>query len=255
MPCICIDLTLTRQLTHLSGAAHILMALWSNDKAGTKLMPTQLYIDIMIMIKNAYFCVVKAKVDNPKGKFHLILLGTDHLETLFGILRTMVRNDVNLDILQLGQHLTGTTEVSTILAKYPHWDCAPRCLKLPVVSQEGSVVHKGVEHIGPSSWVGDVFVANIVLQTCWRLGQEEAEKDFPVIAPILKSIIQPGRDIFSPLGKDLVKAPCAEDDIDDTYDDTPNSIAGSAAPSLGHELEDAIAEEEPIEVEKHKPFF
>ena len=255
LPYICIDLTLTRQLTHLSAAAHILMALWSNDKARTKLMPTQLYVDIMIMIKNVYFCVAKAKVDNPKGKFYLILLGTDWLETLFGILRTMVGNDANLDILQLGQCLTGTTEVSTILAKYPHWDRAPRRLKLPVVSQDGSVVHKGVDHIGPSTWVGNVFVANVILQTCWRLGREESEKDFPVIAPILESIIQPGRDIFSPLGKDLVKAPRADDDIDNTYDDTPTSIAGSAAPSLGHELEDAIAEEEPIEVEKHKPFF
>ncbi|EDR03397.1 uncharacterized protein LACBIDRAFT_307198 [Laccaria bicolor S238N-H82] len=256
MPYICIDLTLTRQLTHLSVAAHILMALWSNDKAGTKLMLTQLYVDIMIMIKNVYFCVAKAKVDSPTGKFYLILLGTDRLETLFGILRTMVGNDANLDILQLGQHLTGTTEVSTILAKYPHWDRAPRRLKLPVVSQEGSVMHKGVDHIRPSTWLGDVFVANIVFQTCWRLGREEAKKDYPVIAPILESIqIQPGRDIFSPLGKDLVKAAHADDDIDDTYDDTPTSIADSTAPSLGHELEDAIAEEEPIEVEKHKPFF
>jgi hypothetical protein len=97
------------------------MALWSDDKITTKLMPTQLYVDIMIMVKNVYFCVAKAKADNLKGKFHIIQLGTDCLETLFGILCTMVGNDANLDILQLGQHLTGTTEVSTILAKYPHW--------------------------------------------------------------------------------------------------------------------------------------
>lgn len=53
-----------------------------------------------------------------------VLLGTDRLEILYGILRTMVGNDANLDLLlvQLGLRLTGTTEVSTILAKYPHWD-------------------------------------------------------------------------------------------------------------------------------------
>lgn len=62
------------------------MAIWSNEKAGTKLIPTQLYVNIMIMIKNVYFCIAKAKVDNPQGKFWIISLGTDRLETLFGIL-------------------------------------------------------------------------------------------------------------------------------------------------------------------------
>jgi hypothetical protein len=90
-------------------------------------MPTQLYVDIMMMIKNVYFCVAKTKADDPAGSFWIILLGTDRLEILFGILRTMVGNDANLDLLQLGLRLTGTTltgttEVSTILAKYPHWD-------------------------------------------------------------------------------------------------------------------------------------
>ena len=120
VPYVCINLSLSEQLIHLSFAAHLLIGIWSDEKATTRLMPTQLYVDIMIMIKNAYFCVAKAKVDNPNGEFWLTLLGTDRLETLFGILRTMVGNDANLDILQLGQRLIGTTEVSTILAKYPH---------------------------------------------------------------------------------------------------------------------------------------
>lgn len=88
----------------------------------------------MIMIKNIIFCVAKAKVDNPDGEFYIILLGTDRLEELFGILRTMVGNDTNLDILQLASRISGTTEVSNILAKYPQWDRAPRRLKLPVIT-------------------------------------------------------------------------------------------------------------------------
>lgn len=63
-------------------------------------MPPQLYVDIMIMIKNIFFCVAKTKADNPDGKFWIILLGTDCLEELFGILRTMVGNYSNVDILQ-----------------------------------------------------------------------------------------------------------------------------------------------------------
>jgi hypothetical protein len=48
------------------------------------------------MIKNVFFCVAKAKVDNPNGKFYVILLGTNGLEKLFGILRSMIGNDSGL---------------------------------------------------------------------------------------------------------------------------------------------------------------
>jgi hypothetical protein len=126
IPYICVDLSLLEQLIHLSAAAHLLLALFAEDESATKLMPTQLYVDIMIMIKNVYFCVAKTKADNPQGNFWIILLGTDCLEVLYGILHTMVGNNTNLDLLQLGLYLTGMTEVSMILAKYPHWNKAPR---------------------------------------------------------------------------------------------------------------------------------
>ena len=64
-------------------------------------MPTKLYLNIMIMIKNVYFCVAKTKVDDLDGNFWIILLGMDCLEVLYGIFHTMVRNDANLDLLQL----------------------------------------------------------------------------------------------------------------------------------------------------------
>ena len=98
------------------------------------------------MIKNVYFCVAKAKVDNPIGKFFLILLGTDQLEDIFGILQTIVGNDSTLDLLQLILWLRGTTEVSAILANHPRWDHSPWRLKLPVVSKDGIAIHKDVDY-------------------------------------------------------------------------------------------------------------
>ena len=50
----------------------------------------------MIMVKNVIFCIAKAKIDDPDGEFFPILLGTDRLIELFGILRTMVGNDANV---------------------------------------------------------------------------------------------------------------------------------------------------------------
>jgi hypothetical protein len=252
VPYICVDLSLLEQLIHLSAAAHLLLALFAEDESATKLMPTQLYVNIMIMIKNIYFCVVKTKADDPQGNFWIILLGTDRLEVLYGILCTMVGNDANLDLLQLGLRLTGTTEVSTILAKYPHWNRAPRRLQLPALSKEGLVIHQHVNHINPASWRGSVKVSQVVLQTCWKLGRMCIEEDFPFLAGILKNATDQSFDIFSPLDKDLVKGPRDPDDYDDTVEglDSDGSLSG---PPPASDLEDAVAEENPAG--KHSPFF
>ena len=86
MPYVCVDLDLDEQLIHLSAVAHMLFFLYWDCSACTRFMPTQSYVDIMIMIKNVFYCMAKAKVDNLHGNFYLILLGTDWLETFFGLI-------------------------------------------------------------------------------------------------------------------------------------------------------------------------
>ena len=151
-PYLCVDLSLSEQIKHLSAMAHLALTLYNMTRKAFIL--TNLYIDVMIMIKNVVFSVAKAKVDDPDGEFWIILLGTGQLEELFGILQMMVGNDTNLDILQLVSHLSGTTEVSNILAKYLQWDCAPQCLKVPALSHDSIEIHKSADHIKPVSWRG-----------------------------------------------------------------------------------------------------
>jgi len=124
-PYICVELTLLEQLEHLSAAVHLVLALYIHDDARSWFIPNALFINIGIMVKNVFFCVAKVKADHPNQPFFIVLLGTDRLESLFGILRTMVGNDANLDILQLALHVTSTTEVSNILVKHPEWDKSP----------------------------------------------------------------------------------------------------------------------------------
>ncbi|KAJ7733376.1 hypothetical protein B0H14DRAFT_3614798 [Mycena olivaceomarginata] len=112
-PYICVDFSLSEQLEHLSAAAHLALALFR--KHGKHFMASLLYTDIMIIIKNAFFCVAKAKVDDPFGKFWLILLGTDRLEELFGLLRTMIGTDANCDILKFSIDSEG------LLKSQPFW--------------------------------------------------------------------------------------------------------------------------------------
>jgi len=59
----------------LNTTAHLSLILYR--LAGKEFLLTNLYIDLMIMIKNAIFSIAKAVIDNPKGEFWLILLGTN----------------------------------------------------------------------------------------------------------------------------------------------------------------------------------
>ncbi|KIJ48758.1 hypothetical protein M422DRAFT_247109 [Sphaerobolus stellatus SS14] len=90
-------MSLRQQLMNLSKAAHICLALYIMSKDA--FIPVQLYGDIQHMIKNVFFCVAKAKVHDPQGKFYIILLGTDHLKVLFGLIHSMIGNDANADLL------------------------------------------------------------------------------------------------------------------------------------------------------------
>jgi hypothetical protein len=122
---IYVELSLSEQLEHLSAAVHLILALYILDDTRSDFIPMPLFIDISIMVKNAFFCIAKVKIDHPSDPFFLVLLRTNQLESLFGILHTMVGNNTNLDLLQLTLCITLTTEVSTILAKHPEWDKGP----------------------------------------------------------------------------------------------------------------------------------
>ncbi|KAJ7883835.1 hypothetical protein B0H14DRAFT_3432644 [Mycena olivaceomarginata] len=158
MPYVCVDLDLSTQLTYLSAAAHLLLDLYVHDNARTAFMPTQPFVNLMVMIKNVYFCVAKTKVDIPDGKFWLILLGTDRLETFFGLLLSAIRPDSNVDLLQLANRASGLCEIAVIMAEHPEWGRAPRRLKLPAVGEAGKILPSKFDHLNPTSWRGNTEV-------------------------------------------------------------------------------------------------
>ncbi|KAJ6576765.1 hypothetical protein B0H10DRAFT_1963342 [Mycena sp. CBHHK59/15] len=230
-PYICVDLTLSEQLEHLSAAAHLNLLLYRDGQK--EVLPTLLFTDIMIMIKNVYFCVAKAKVDDPTGNFWLILLGTDRLEELFGILRTMIGNDRNLDMLQLVERITGTTEVANIFAQYPHWDRPPRRLHLPALARDSTAL-PNMDHIKPGLWRGDTSVASVLPQTCWIRGRRLIEQELPALAKYFRALDTAYNvNILSPLGELIVH----------------KDLGAAAAPksSVSPDLEDAAVDEDVLD--------
>lgn len=259
---MCTELSLSKQLEHLSAVAHLALILYYDN--GKEFMPTLLYQDLAIIVKNIIFCVAKAKIDNPDGKFYIVILGTDRLEELFGILRTMIGNDANLDIYQLALRLTGTTQVSNILAKYPHWDRSPRQLKLPAITRTSEVLPDTVDHIKPASWKGDVYVKNVTLLTAWRRGLHLVEEEFEFSVPIFAALENKGsHHILAPRGKLLFNLTPKEAGEDDSLDieeivatqhaatsdsptsTSPTSIANFNELSANHvEIEDLFIEKD-----------
>ena len=253
-PYICVDLSLSEQLEHLSAAAHIVLALYVFDDARSLFIPTPLFVDIGIMVKNAHFCVAKAKVDHPNQPFFLALLGTDRLESLFGILRTMVGNDTNLDVLQLALRITSTTEVSTILARHPKWDRGPRRLCLPTVSKNLDDLSKTLDHVGPRAYLHPdrLYPVSLTLATSWKRGRHAMEDKYSWIAAILRSISSTkNASILAPYGVSLVTSSLTDADNDTRVEeDAPPHQTGRSVYTSGvqdatlgiQELEDAAAE-------------
>ena len=129
----------------------------------------------------------------------------------------MVGNSANLDILQLICHLAGTTEVSNILAKYPHWNQSPWWLKLPALSWELKDIPNSTNHIKPTSWRGNIKVKDISLQTSWNHGRHLVEDECTFVKPILTELeTTPSVDLLPPFGMLLFDVPLAEDDIDES---------------------------------------
>ncbi|KAJ7177628.1 hypothetical protein C8R46DRAFT_1029251 [Mycena filopes] len=250
MPYICIDMDLSAQLTHLSTAAHLLLDLYLYNDARTRFIPNQTYANLMIMIKNVFFCVAKTKVDIPDGKFWIILLGTDRLETFFGLIRTAIGTDTNVDLLQLASRGTHTTEVQVILAMNPEWDKPPRRLKLAAVTSSGDI-DPNVDHINPASCTGDLRVSQAIPLTCWRRGRTVAEGIIPGSAQRL--MVNPGKQHVLPDDFPTVEEP--EDDpepyrcqkLEEEFPAAQEQVPAEAESSyLGDgDLEDAIAVEEP----------
>ncbi|KAF8183588.1 hypothetical protein K438DRAFT_2164016 [Mycena galopus ATCC 62051] len=211
VPYIYLNLSLREQLTHLSTAAHLLLVVFTTDGAGTNFMANQTLVNIMLMIQNAFFCVAKAKIDIPDSEFFLILLGTDRLEKLFGLIRTAVETDSNFDILQLAGRASNLTEVYIILGLKPHWDRGPCRLKLSAVINERGDVSSKADHISLASWIGDLHVADVVLQTCWTSGRIKVEKMIATAREQFQKCARvPEFDILSPFRELLVGKPDAE---------------------------------------------
>ena len=221
LPFVQVTLSLHDQLVHLSAAAHLATYLFTVDDARSKAMPSLTFKDLILLVKNAYFCVAKAKICSPDSNFYLILNGTDRLESTFGVVRSMVGNDANADVLTLGYRLSHAVECLNILSEHPAWDRGPRRLHLRGIEDGNGDVLSKSDHITPNSWEGNVNVRNVSLITAWNLGRQHVVSEFPAsnIEEVLLELESKGYDMAYPFGR--AESLGEPDDDDDECNSTP----------------------------------
>ncbi|KAJ7264644.1 hypothetical protein C8J57DRAFT_1230418 [Mycena rebaudengoi] len=149
-----------------------------------------------------------------------------------------------MSMYQLETWASNLTEISIILALRPHWDRGPRRIKLPGIINENGDVN--------ASCTGDLHVASVILHSCWKQGQIQAESLIPGGRETsAKCGLDKSFNILAPFGKSLVNAP----DTTDAFEPEPNLFRPSPdetnAPDpepfydADGDIEDAMAIENP----------
>jgi hypothetical protein len=255
-----VKLSLHEQLVHLSALSHLYLAIYSVEKGNY--VPSQLFFDVQTWIKNAFFCVAKTKLDDPDGQFWLILLGTDSLEHLFGVVRTMISTDANADLLQLGNRLEASATCCRILAEHPEWVQGPRRLSIRNWRDDAGDTSAKFDHINPASWHGNVYVKDVVLLTSWTVGRRLAEQElqaanFPI--PFTEMEKSGNVDMLCPFGDGKVvlinglSEGEREEDEDEQDMPVPTSINGSSDGPSWPETQAAIQDDAEQDAGIHQP--
>ncbi|KAH8914429.1 hypothetical protein BT69DRAFT_1232439 [Atractiella rhizophila] len=146
-----VNLSLAQQLIKLSTFAHLCTFLV--NKYGNAFMHPELFLDILLDISTIFKLVARACRMDPEYPFYIIRLGTDSLEKLFGILRTMVGSDSNCDAIQIIDRTSTATLIEQIWHEHP--DLQSINQRLNVKSRDGS------DHLRTAAVKGDIRVSTI----------------------------------------------------------------------------------------------
>ena len=153
------SLSLSEQLVMLSSLSHAILVLYRRN--ATKFVPSQWYHDCQAMVKLAYIVTIRIKQNFADQPLYLFQLGTDRLEVLFSVLRTLTHNS-NFDMLQCGERLAHATQIAQLYQKHPNWKRASKRLQ------------GGEDHMNPASWVGSTSTKDVDVRHCWFRGRMRA---------------------------------------------------------------------------------
>jgi hypothetical protein len=163
-PFIKVGWSLSQQIKSLSTYSHLLTALYIKHK--TSFITSALYADSQAIVKNIIFTTARLlQLNNPDIEYFILLEGTDRLEEVFSHSRTHDHSR-NFDILQFAHKLSIGAEINRIFERFPEFDRGH--------VRRDLVDARGVDHVNPTSWKGNVKVGDVDLAQEYFTGRDEA---------------------------------------------------------------------------------
>lgn len=120
-------------------------------------------MDLQSTIQDSFLAVSTLKSYNSEAPLYLYQLGTDELENLFSIIRT-ISHARNVVYLELIDRVSIGLKIDSIYERNP---------SLKKDSRLSTFTH---DHSSIRSWTGNLNTSEIVLSTVWRIGCDEALK-------------------------------------------------------------------------------
>lgn len=184
-------------LEGLSCVAHLLLVLFRVHRTGV--MTGQLYHDTQATIRGIFYCVLKVQEHSEAMATFLWQIGTDLLENLFAVVRTLT-NARNVDGKELGDRLGAAVTLEEIYCKHPGWAKTSRRLT-------DSCDHMNVETWKSAGPTDSCNVRVVDVPEQWNEGRRKAtailqahEEYTDVTAATFEGFEKEGITMFFPFG-------------------------------------------------------
>jgi hypothetical protein len=144
-----------------SAAAGIILFIIFYTQEGA-FIPAQLYHDFQSTIKALFIDVTRQMLESGRADMNF-LLGTNELEKLFGILRSLFTGR-GFDLKELGERIGATIDIHGIKQRRSHWDRGQRRLSVAGSYDRANLI----------SWLGKMFLEGTggVVQSSYIQGVE-----------------------------------------------------------------------------------
>ncbi|CAM9214714.1 unnamed protein product, partial [Hapterophycus canaliculatus] len=150
-------------LRGLSCMAHLALILFRRNKS--EFIPGQLYHDLQATIRCAFMVAAQAKHFCPSLLIYLFLLGTNNLENLFAVLRTMTHSRT-FSYKELCEKLAHASQVDETWSRHGEWRRSSRRLL------------NSADHMNTTTWdqgpAGNTSLESVDIVRCWQEGRRQA---------------------------------------------------------------------------------
>ena len=160
-----VEMSLSEQIRSLSTYAHLITALYQRHRTG--FLTSALLADSQAVVKNVLFTLARIQNIDQDATYYILFEGTDRLEGVFSHARTQ-DHACNFDTLQLAQKLSIGAEINAIFQHHPDLDRGHVRRNLVNV--------RGVDHINPKSWLGNVRVGDVDIRREYLAGRDQANE-------------------------------------------------------------------------------